>query len=331
MKAQGMRIYPARRINLAILGNKPIAILGYGSQGRAQALNLRDSGFEPIIGLPTGSRSRQRAFSDKFRIKTPSDAVKDADIVAVLAPDHVHGELFANDIGKAIHPGQIFIFAHALSVHFKLIEQPTGIDFLLVAPHAPGLRMRERFMRGGSVSAFIGKTDKSSEKSLRFAAAYAKAIGCNHRALIVSSFTDEAVGDIFGEQAVLCGGLAGLIKAGYKTLVKSGIPPHNAYLECIYQLDLIVDLIKRYGIGGMYERISLTARYGSTRAENKIINAQSEKAMGELLKGIKSGKFVKELLKNSKKGVAAKPARAANTYQQQIDCLARRFSSISDQ
>jgi ketol-acid reductoisomerase len=331
MKAQGMRIYPARQINLAILRNKKIAILGYGSQGRAQALNLRDSGFLPVIGLPIKSRSRTKAARDKFRIETPSGAVADADIIAVLAPDQFHGELFAKQINKAIHPGQIFIFAHALSVHFKLVNKPKGVDFVLVAPHAPGLRMRERFLEGENVSAFIGKTEKSSSESLEVAAAYAKAIGCNHRALIVSSFADEAIGDIFGEQAVLCGGLAGLIKAGYKTLVKSGIPPHNAYLECIYQLDLIVDLIKRYGIGGMYERISLTARYGGQRAENKIINAQSEKGMSELLEDIKSGKFVKELLKNSKKGVAAKPARVANTHQQQIDCLARRFSSIASE
>lgn len=324
-----MKVYPIRQINLTILKGKKIAILGYGSQGRAQALNLRDSGFTPIIGLPASSHSRRKAKADKFRVETPFDVVKDADLIAVLASDQVHGELFAKQIRKAIHPGQIFIFAHALSVHFKLVKQPKEVDFVLVAPHAPGLRMRERFLQGGSVSAFIGKTDKSSQQSMRFAAAYAKAIGCNHRALVISSFADEAIGDIFGEQAVLCGGLAGLIKAGYKTLVKSGIPPHNAYLECIYQLDLIVDLIKRYGISGMYERISFTARYGGRRAENKIINAQSKRAMSELLKDIKSGIFVKKLLRDSKKGVAAKPARAASIHQEQIDSLARRFSSIT--
>lgn len=325
-----MEIYPVRQINLAILKNKKIAILGYGSQGRAQALNLRDSGITPIIGMPEKSKSRKQAVRDKFKVMSPAESVARADIIAVLAPDQVHKDLFANQIKGAIHPGQVFIFAHALSVHFKLVNQPRNVDFVLVAPHAPGLRMRERFVRGGSVSAFIGKTEKSSTASMKIAAAYAKAIGCNHRVLIISSFADEAIGDIFGEQAVLCGGLAGLISAGYETLVKSGIPPHNAYLECIYQLDLIVDLIKRYGIGGMYERISLTARYGGRRAENKIINAQSKRAMNRLLAEISNGKFVEELLRNSNKGDAAKPARVANANQQQIDYLARRFSSIAD-
>ncbi len=329
MDTKKIRKYPAGQINLTILNNKKIAILGYGSQGRAQALNLRDSGLSPVIGLPRGSRSRVKANRDKFRVETPSVAVANADIIAVLVPDQVHGELFAKQINKALHPGQIFIFAHALSVHFKLVNQPKDVDFVLVAPHAPGLRMRERFVQGGNISAFIGNTEKSSSACLKVAAAYAKAIGCNHRALIISSFADEAIGDIFGEQAVLCGGLAGLIKAGYKTLVKSGIPPHNAYLECIYQLDLIVDLIKRYGIGGMYDRISFTARYGSKKAENKIINAQTKKAMNELLRNIKSGKFVRELILESKKGKSRFPASKSDACQTQIDELARYFSSTA--
>jgi ketol-acid reductoisomerase len=325
MKPEGINIYPAGRINLQILKNRKIAILGYGSQGKAQALNLRDSGFAPIIGLPEKSKSRKQVIRDKFKVEPPAMAVAQSDIIAVLAPDQVHGDLFSKQIKGLIHPGQTFIFAHALSVHFGLVSQPKGVDFILVAPHAPGIRMRERFEQGESVSAFIGKTEKSSGVSLRIAAAYARAVGCDHKALIVTSFANEAVGDIFGEQAVLCGGLAGLIQAGFETLVKRGIPPHNAYLECVYQLDLIVDLIKRYGIGGMYDRISYTARYGGKLAEDKIINGQSKRSMNKMLKDIESGEFVKKLMADAK-GFGKKHANLnIDNYRLLIDKYARYF------
>jgi ketol-acid reductoisomerase len=329
MKPEGINIYPAGRINLQILKSKKIAILGYGSQGKAQAFNLRDSGFTPIIGLPEKSKSRKQAIRDKFKVMLPSEAVGRADIIAVLAPDQVQGDLFSKQIKDSIYPGQTFIFAHALSVHFGLVKQPKGVDFVLVAPHAPGIRMREQFEQGKSVSAFIGKTEKSSGVSLRIAAAYARAVGCNQKALIVTSFANEAVGDIFGEQAVLCGGLAGLIQAGFETLVKRGIPPPNAYLECIYQLDLIVDLIKRYGIGGMYDRISYTAHYGGKKAENKIINASSKRAMSKLLKDIEGGKFVRDFIKDSNKKAGRSSPVKVDKYRKQVDNLARYFDSIS--
>jgi ketol-acid reductoisomerase len=329
MKSTGIKIYPESKIDKSILQRKRIAILGYGSQGRAQALNLRDSGIVPIIGLPSGSKSQKRAIADKFKVMSPAEAVAQADIVAVLAPDQVQGDLFSKQIRESITAGQTFIFAHGLSVHFGMVKQPKGVDFLLVAPHAPGVRMRERFTQGKSVSAFIGKTAKSSATSLKIAAAYAKAIGCNSKALIVTSFANEAVGDIFGEQAVLCGGLAGLIRAGYETLVKRGLPAHNAYLECVYQLDLIVDLIKRFGIGGMYDRVSYTARYGGMRAESKIINAGSKRAMSKLLKDIEGGKFVRDLIKDSNKKAGRSGPVKADKYRKQIDSLARYFDSIS--
>jgi ketol-acid reductoisomerase len=329
MKRSGIKIYPGKQINLELLQGKKIAILGYGSQGRAQALNLRDSGFIPIIGLPPSSKSRKQAKKAGFKVISPALAVANSDIIAVLAPDQVHKDLFAKQINKAIHSGQTFIFAHALSVHFELAKQPQDVDFVLVAPHAPGLRMRERFTQGGTVSAFIGKTSKSSGQSLNLAAAYAKAIGCGQAGLIISSFADEAIGDIFGEQAVLCGGLAGLVQAGYETLVKKGIPPHNAYLECIYQLDLIVDLIKRYGIGGMYDRISVTARYGGKLAEDKIINSQTKRAMAKILNEIENGSFVKKMMTQSKGRDKADSHSKKNKFRKQIDGFARYFDSLS--
>ncbi|MCP4583143.1 MAG: ketol-acid reductoisomerase [candidate division Zixibacteria bacterium] len=285
-----------KQIDSSPLADKNIAVIGYGSQGRAQALNLRDNGYDPIVGLPVKSRSRRFVRQDGINFTTPAKAVKKADIIVILIPDHKHKELFERDIDKAIKREQTFIFAHALSVHFKLIKQPTGVDFVLVAPHGPGLRLRERFKDGKGITAFIGRTDDSSKDSLKTAAAYAKAIGCARAGLMITDFADEAIGDIFGEQAVLCGGLSALLKAGFDSLVKSGISPENAYLECVYQLDLIVDLIKKFGIHGMYEKISTTAALGGLAVESEIINKQSRGAMQSILDKIVSGKFTDELM-----------------------------------
>lgn len=291
-----IKIIRESQIDLKALAGLRIAIIGYGSQGRAQALNLRDSGFTSIIGLPARSRSRLTARNDGFMVATPAKAVQGSDVISILVPDHKHKELFDIELNDVIKKGQTFVFAHGLSVHFKLVSQPKGVNFVLVAPHGPGLRLREKFIADRGVSAFIGKTEASTRKSLKLALAYAKAIGCSRSGLIATTFSEEAIGDIFGEQAVLCGGLSALLKAGYDTLAKAGLSPDKAYLECVYQLDLIVDLIKKYGIGGMYERISTTAAYGSLFAEDKIINAASRKAMESILNKVKSGRFTTELM-----------------------------------
>lgn len=309
-----------------LLKGRKIAVIGYGSQGRAQALNLRDSGFKPLIGLKSGSKSRRRAHNDGLSVTTPSKAAKNADIIAVLIPDHKHKELFEGDLQTAIRPEHVFIFAHALSVHFGLVKQPHDVDFLLVAPHGPGIRVREKYLAGEGVTAFIGKTDKSSQAGLKLAASYASAIGCGRAGLIETSFRDEAVGDIFGEQAVLCGGLSGLLKAGFETLVKAGLPPGNAYLECVYQLDLIVDLIKKYGIGGMYDRISVTAAYGALKAEPQIINVQSQRAMAEMLDNIKSGEFVDCLMAEYEKKFTHIKAAQKKNHESLLDEMARYFA-----
>ena len=251
MTDKKIRIIPAKDINLTLLKSFKIAVIGYGSQGKAQALNLRDSGFMPIIGLPSKSRSRKIAQKDGFTVTTPTKAVKNSDLISILIPDHKHKELFENELVGAIKKGQIFIFAHSFSVHFKLVKPPENVDFVLVAPHSPGVRLREKYLSGDGVLSFIGRTETSSKNSLNIAAAYAKAIGCANKGAIVATFAEEAIGDIFGEQAVLCGGLSALLKAGFDTLINAGLPPHNAYIECVYQLDLIVDLIKKYGIAGM--------------------------------------------------------------------------------
>jgi len=327
MKSPKIKIISDRQINPNLLRDRTIVIIGYGSQGRAQALNLRDSGFTPLIGLPVGSRSRQIAKRDGFAATTPSKAAPQADIVAVLIPDHKHKELFDNELYPVMKAGQIYIFAHALSVHFKLIEQPPKIDYVLVAPHSPGIRLRERYLAGEAVAAFIGKTDESSKRSLRSAAAYAKAIGCSRYGLIETNFANEAIGDIFGEQAVLCGGLAALLRAGFNTLVKAGIPSENAYLECVYQLDLIVELIKKYGIDGMYQRISTTAAYGGLMAESKIINDKSKKAMTSLIKQIEDGRFTAGLMADYKNSFKKLNQKRKKSHSHALDEMARYFDT----
>jgi ketol-acid reductoisomerase len=330
MRTKKTKIIKGVRIDLNLIRNKRIAIIGYGSQGRAQALNLKDTGFRPKIGLPLKSNKRRQAKRDGFKITTPRLAVRDADIAVILAPDHKHKELFENELYPVIQAKQIFVFAHALSVHFGLISQPDGVDFVLVAPHSPGLRMRERFLGGKGVTAFIGRTELSAKKSLKIAAAYGGAIGCAKDGMFVTSFAHEAVGDIFGEQVVLCGGLSALLKSGFETLVKAGLPPENAYLECVYQIDLIVDLIKRHGIRGMYDRISKTAAFGAAMAESRIINPRSRKAMKDILKDIEKGDFVEDLMADYAKGFKKFKARQKKIDSGGMDKMAGLFSRDQD-
>ena len=314
------------RVNIDVLKKYQIGILGYGSQGRAQALNLKDSGLKPTIGLPAKSRSRNHAKKDGFTVITPAKLCQQCDLIAVLVPDHKHQELFTNELYSIMKPGQVFIFAHGLSVHFHLVKQPSGVDFILVAPHSPGIGLREKYIEGKSITAFIGNTEKSSPISLKLAKSYAQAIGCPASGLIQTSFADEAIGDIFGEQAVLCGGLSALLKAGFNTLVKAGLPPENAYLECIYQIDLIVDLIKRHGIDGMYDRISTTAAYGAAKAEPKIIDSHTQEAMAKLLKEIKSGKFTANLMNDYHKEFTELKKQRKKVSVPILDNMAKLFA-----
>lgn len=326
MNHKKIRIIRDLQVNLRPLRGKNVAVIGYGSQGEAQALNLRDSGITPLIGLRRASRSKKKANGAGFKVVDIADAMNEADIIAIMIPDHEHRNLFDKYVDDKIKPGKAFVFAHALSAHFGLVSRPLGVDFLLVAPHGPGIRLREQYIVGKGIPAFVGSIPQT-KKALNIAAAYGKAIGCARAGLIVTTFENEAIGDIFGEQAVLCGGLAGLLKAGFNTLVESGIPPHNAYLECVYQLDLIVDLIKRYGIEGMYRRISLTANIGSRDAENIVINRQSINGMKKLLDRIKKGEFAKKLINKTSSTHNLRHQRSRNEL---IDRMALLFAREID-
>ncbi len=296
---------PAREKSLIKnLGKYKIAILGYGSQGRAQALNLRDSGILPLIGLPSDSKSRKIARADGLTVATPESAIKRCDIIAVLIPDHKHKELFDGLRKLQILSGKALIFAHGFSIAFGLVKPPPDCDVILIAPHGPGLRLRENYLNGKTFTAFRGIENDHSGEAMQIARAYAAAIGCPEINLFPSTFMEEAVGDIFGEQAVLCGGLVGLMESGFDTLVKKGHSRKSAYLECIYQLDLLIDLVKQFGPAGMFERISKTAAFGSLKRKEFLFDSGFRRKMEALYDDIQKGRFAKTLTKEDGRGMA---------------------------
>lgn len=295
-----LKIYKDKDASLEYLKGKTVSILGYGSQGKAQALNLRESGLEVIIGLPPKSKDRKIAVKDGFKVFSPEDAVKKGEIISVLAPDHKHKELYEQSIKKNLSSRKTLIFAHAYSIYFELIKPPEYVDVILVAPHGPGVLVRKLFSEGKGVTSFIAVEQDYSGKALDKALAYAKGIGSTKAGAILTTFKDEAIGDLFGEQAVLCGGLAELLKSGFETLVESGLSPENAYLECVHQLDLIVELVKKYGIAGMFDRISQTAEFGSYVSGKKVVNKNQ---MKNVLSEIKNGNFARKWMKEYEKGM----------------------------
>ena len=288
-----------RTASLRPLRGKRIAVLGYGAQGRAQALNLRDAGCAPMVGLPPSSRARAFARRDGFSVMMPDAAVRDADIILVLAPDQVHGTLYEREIAPHLRIGQALVFAHASSVHFGLVQPPRGVDVVLVAPLGPGQRLRELRGRSDGVACFIAVAQDASGRAWTIARALARGIGCIPPAAIATTFADEAVGDLFGEQAVLCGGLGALLEAGVETLVARGLSPANAYLECVYQLDLIVDLIKSDGLAGMYARISPTAAYGARIAGPRVVTSATRQALIRLLRDVETGRFFRQWVRTA--------------------------------
>ena len=302
-KIRLMKKKSTSKILPAVLQGKQIAVIGYGSQGRAQALNLRDSGIVPFVGLRAKSKNREVAAAEGFKVFSPEKAISQSDIIAILIPDHKHKELFDNLSSTKLLGGKALIFAHGMSVAFGLVKPPSTCDLILVAPHGPGVRIRELYRQGKSFTSFWAVQQNHSCQAFKIAKGYAAAIGCPASNLFKSTFRNEAIGDIFGEQAVLCGGLTGLLEAGFEMLVKKGFSPETAYLECIYQLDLIIDLIKKYGPAGMFERISVTAAYGSLQSKKKLFDKVMSQKMAELYREIKDGDFVESLMKENRRGM----------------------------
>lgn len=288
--------------SLAPLQGKTIAIVGYGSQGHAHALNLRDSGLNVVVGLPASSKSVAKAKAAGLKVLTVAEASKAADIVMVLVPDHVQGETYRNDIAPHMTKGKTLMFAHGFNIHFGEIEPPSDIDVSMIAPKAPGHRVRELFTEGVGVPALVAIAQDTSGHALENALAYAHALGCLKAGVIETSFKEETESDLFGEQAVLCGGVSELIRAGFETLTAAGYAPEIAYFECLHELKLIVDLIYEGGLGYMRYSISDTAEYGDYTRGHRIVTEQTRAEMRKILSEIQSGEFAKKWLAENREG-----------------------------
>src|SRR5579863_5372080 len=288
--------------NIDLLKGKKIAIIGYGSQGHAHALNLRDSGLDVVVGLPTDSKSRAKATAAGLTVLTPAEAAKAADTMMILVPDHIQGDLYASDIAPNLKAGKTLMFAHGFNIHFGFITPPKDVDVSMIAPKAPGHRVREVFTEGSGVPALVAIQQDGSGKALENALAYAAGIGSLRAGVIETTFREETESDLFGEQAVLCGGASELIRAGFETLVEAGYAPEIAYFECLHELKLIVDLIYEGGLGYMRYSISDTAEYGDYTRGPRIVNEQTRAEMKKILSEIQSGEFARTWLAENRAG-----------------------------
>jgi len=282
---------------------KKIAIFGFGSQGHAHALNLKDSGVkEVVVALREGSSSRKKAEAQGLKVMSLSDAAEWADILMMLTPDELQSQIYKNHIEQRMREGTSLGFAHGLNIHFNLINARKDLDIFMIAPKGPGHLVRSEYQRGGGVPCLMAIHQDSSGKARDLALSYASAIGGGKSGVIETTFKDECETDLFGEQSVLCGGLVELIKNGYETLVEAGYPPEMAYFECLHEVKLIVDLIYEGGIANMNYSISNTAEYGEYVTGKKIIDSKTKERMKEILKDIQSGKFAKQWMDENKNG-----------------------------
>ena len=290
------RIFYQQDCNLSLLDGKTIAIIGYGSQGHAHALNLKDSGCKVIIGLYEGSKSWKRAEEQGFEVFTAADAAKRADIIMILINDEKQAKLYKESIEPNLEPGNMLMFAHGFNVHFGLIKAPKGVDVTMIAPKAPGHTVRSEYQAGKGTPCLVAVEQDATGKALDMALAYAQGIGGARAGVLETTFRTETETDLFGEQAVLCGGVCALMQAGFETLCEAGYDPRNAYFECIHEMKLIVDLIYQSGFAGMRYSISNTAEYGDYITGPKIITEDTKKAMKKILSDIQDGTFAKDFL-----------------------------------
>ena len=295
-----IKIYYDQDANLDLLANKVIAVLGYGSQGHAQAQNLKDSGLNVIIGLREGSKSAETAKADGFEVYSTAEAVKRADIIQILIPDEVQARVYKNEIEPNLVEGNALVFSHGFNIHFGQIVPPENVDVFMVAPKGPGHLVRRTYKEGKGVPGLLAVEQDYSGRAFDLGLAYAKGIGATRAGVIQTTFKEETETDLFGEQAVLCGGLTALIKAGFETLVAAGYQPEIAYFECFHERKLIVDLLYEGGLSNMRYSISDTAQYGDLTVGPRIINEEVKKEMQAVLEDIQSGRFARDwILENA--------------------------------
>jgi ketol-acid reductoisomerase len=296
------KMYYDKDANLGIIKNKTIAVIGYGSQGHAQAQNLRDSGCKVIVSELPGTDNYKLAQKHKFKPMPASEAAQKADIIQILMQDHVQAKIYKNDIEPHLKPGKTLLFSHGFNIHFNQIVPPKDVDVIMVAPKGPGHLVRSEYQKKAGVPCLIAIHNNASGKAKDTALAYAKGIGATRAGVIETTFKEETETDLFGEQAVLCGGVTELVKAGFETLVGAGYQPEIAYFECMHELKLIVDLFYQGGTNYMRYSVSDTAEYGDYIAGKQVINKKSRKAMKKLLANVQNGSFAKQWIEENEKG-----------------------------
>ncbi|MBI29464.1 MAG: ketol-acid reductoisomerase [Pelagibacteraceae bacterium] len=324
-----MRIYYDRDADINLIKNKKIVIVGYGSQGHAHAINLKDSGIENVVvALREGSTSIKKAENAGFKVMNPSDASAWADIVMMLTPDELQAEIFDNHIKPNLKSGSVIAFAHGLNIHFNLIKPASDIDVIMVAPKGPGHTVRSEYVRGAGVPCLVAINNDSSGNALDIGLAYASAIGGGKAGIIETSFKEECETDLFGEQSVLCGGLTHLILAGYETLVEAGYAPEMAYFECLHEVKLIVDLLYEGGMANMRYSISNTAEYGDYSRGPRLINKETKKEMKKILEEIQSGQFAKEWVLEHKSGQTKFKTMRKNYAEHPIEQVGEKLRTL---
>ena len=295
-------IHYDNNVSLDLIKSRKVAIIGYGSQGHAHALNLKESGVDVVVGLPPTSKSVAKAQAAGLTVKTPREAAAYADVIMVLTPDTSQAKIWREDLAPEMTPGKTLMFAHGFNIRFGTIEVPAHIDVSMIAPKSPGHRVRETYEGGAGVPALIAVHQDASGTAKELALSYAKGIGCTRAGVLETTFSEETETDLFGEQAVLCGGTAALVKAGFETLVNAGYQPEVAYFECLHELKLIVDLMYRGGLNYMRYSISDTAEVGDYTAGARLITAETKKEMQKILEEIQDGTFAKFWIEENEKG-----------------------------
>ena len=313
------KIYYQEDCNLSLLEGKTIAVIGYGSQGHAHALNLKESGCNVIVGLYEGSRSWKKAEEQGFKVYTAAEAAKQADIIMILINDEKQAAMYKESIAPNLRPGVMLMFAHGFAIHFGQIVPPKDVDVTMIAPKAPGHTVRSEYQRGRGTPCLVAVYQDATGKAMDMALAYGQGIGGARAGILETTFRVETETDLFGEQAVLCGGVCALMKAGFETLVEAGYAPENAYFECVHEMKLIVDLIYESGFAGMRYSISNTAEYGDYITGPKIVTDETKKAMKKILSDIQDGSFAKEWLLENQVGCPHFNAMRKNEAEQPLE------------
>jgi ketol-acid reductoisomerase len=323
-----LNIYYDKDADLALIQSKKVAIIGYGSQGHAHANNLKDSGVSVVVGLREGSSSWEKAKAAGLAVKSIGDAVAEADVVMILAPDEHQGDLYRSDIEPNIQQGAALAFAHGFNIHFGQIVPRADLDIIMIAPKGPGHLVRSTFQQGGGVPSLIAVSQDSSGQAKDIALSYSAANGGTRGGVIETTFKEETETDLFGEQTVLCGGVSELIQAGFETLTEAGYAPEMAYFECLHELKLIVDLIYEGGIANMRYSISNTAEYGDLSRGKRIIGPESRAAMKEILAEIQNGEFAREWMGENRTGASVLQAKRRIAKEHPIEEVGEKLRSM---